>query len=26
MFVYYTCVVFVLGACYVASMEARRRV
>jgi membrane protein len=25
MFVYYTCVVFVLGACYVASMEARRR-
>ena len=25
MFVYYTCVVFVLGACYVAAMEARRR-
>ena len=25
MFVYYTCVVFVLGACYVASMESRRR-
>jgi membrane protein len=24
MFVYYTCVVFVLGACYVASMDARR--
>jgi membrane protein len=24
MFVYYTCVVFVLGACYVAAMEARR--
>jgi membrane protein len=24
MFVYYSCVVFVLGACYVASMEARR--
>src|SRR5262245_6908519 len=24
MFVYYTCVVFVLGACYVASMETRR--
>jgi membrane protein len=26
MFVYYTCVVFVLGACYVAAMETRRRV
>ena len=25
MFVYYTCVVFVLGACYVAAMETRRR-
>ena len=25
MFVYYTCVVFVLGACYVAAMESRRR-
>jgi YihY family inner membrane protein len=25
MFVYYTCVVFVLGACYVAAMDARRR-
>jgi YihY family inner membrane protein len=25
MFVYYTCVVFVLGACYVAGMETRRR-
>jgi YihY family inner membrane protein len=24
MFVYYSCVVFVLGACYVASMDARR--
>ena len=24
MFVYYTCVVFVLGACYVAAVEARR--
>jgi len=24
MFVYYTCVVFVLGACYVASLETRR--
>src|SRR5712691_1365964 len=24
MFVYYTCVVFVLGACYVAAMETRR--
>ena len=24
MFVYYTCVVFVLGACYVAAIEARR--
>jgi membrane protein len=24
MFVYYTCVVFVLGACYVAAMDARR--
>jgi YihY family inner membrane protein len=26
MFVYYTCVVFVFGACYVAAMESRRRV
>jgi membrane protein len=26
MFVYYTCVVFVLGACFVAAMETRRRV
>jgi membrane protein len=25
MFVYYTCVVFVLGACYVASVDARRK-
>ncbi|HMH50720.1 MAG TPA: YihY/virulence factor BrkB family protein [Candidatus Acidoferrum sp.] len=25
MFVYYTCVVFVFGACYVAAMETRRR-
>lgn len=25
MFVYYSCVVFVLGACYVASMDARRQ-
>jgi len=25
MFVYYTCVVFVLGACYVAAVETRRR-
>ena len=24
MFVYYTCVVFVLGACFVAAVEARR--